>query len=224
MMEALHEIGARQMRLNNKEVADEFQMTVNEIEDLRNVFDNFDEKKTGTISRTELKAVLAEVDISMAMLEEDFSMLLESVNLEAEEAFTFKQFLKILVQVNKLLSAPAVGRTGTSFRRSAFDDAMGPTRSEASHMGHSGSCRSSVIGRRVSANMGFVSSDGHLMMSPAASDGRAFVRSGKQVSFSGGHDGRRGSGGGHPGPAMTPQDRMIQQVKALRQNQHHQMT
>lgn len=108
LMEALHEIGARQMRLNNKHVADEFGMTIVEIEDLRSIFQDFDKDRSGSIGRNELKALLQEVDVATAMLEEDFQMLLESVGLDNAETFDFRQFLGIIVQVSRLLNQPVM--------------------------------------------------------------------------------------------------------------------
>jgi len=103
MLQALHEIGARQARLNNKQIADEFGMTITEVEELRLVFEGYDEKGSGSIGSSELKALVQEAEFGTEMLEEDFSMLLESVNLEAVEFFDFRQILTIVVQLSRLV-------------------------------------------------------------------------------------------------------------------------
>jgi len=105
MVVAMCELSGRQIRLQNKHCAEEYNISTKEVESLRDVFSRFDDDASGSISKLELKALLLAVEARLT--EEQFNLLLESVGLGSSEQMDFKQFLAIGIQIDEIVRAAA---------------------------------------------------------------------------------------------------------------------
>lgn len=107
MLEALHEIQERHLRQMNSAMAQEFKMPLSEVEEFHKVFQTHEtHQNCGYIERNDLKVLLQDSAVTENLLEDDFSLLLESVSLELHKRFEFPDFLRIIHQVHKLMAPP----------------------------------------------------------------------------------------------------------------------
>lgn len=100
LVEALREIGARKRRQSNKERADEFNMSYEDVEEMRDVFKRFDSDNSGSINYSELKALLQAVEITMK--DEELMALVQSVGIDATEQLDFPLFMRVAAQIDEL--------------------------------------------------------------------------------------------------------------------------
>jgi len=121
MVEALREISERQVRSDNKDMAQEFKISTREVEELRAIFKKFDVDDSGSISSSELKSLLAALE--MQIDDEDFKLLFKAVGLQGAEQLEIKQFVMIALQINEL----AQYQSDTGSREAGRCDSPGRT-------------------------------------------------------------------------------------------------
>lgn len=102
---ALREISLRKLRKSNQEAADEFDVPLAEVEELRKIFHQHDPDSSGTIRAKDLKELLMVIDVKTS--EEDFHLLLQSAGLQ-KEIFDFQEFLKLLKSLETVMQSPAM--------------------------------------------------------------------------------------------------------------------
>jgi len=110
---SLREINLRKLRVANQNAADEFDVPLAEVEELRKVFHQYDPDNLGTITAQDLKELLLVVDVKTS--DEDFLLLLQSAGLH-KELFEFQEFLKLLKSLETVMKSPAKV-VGPSFLR-----------------------------------------------------------------------------------------------------------
>lgn len=107
MVAGMHQLDRQERQKANKAIADELGLSSEAFEGFRNVFDEADCEKAGSISIPELQKLLAHADVHPSEKELKLLMRRNSIG----EQLSFPEFLQVMTKLEEFFVRPAGGRS-----------------------------------------------------------------------------------------------------------------